>query len=318
MVFDGRIISGITVFVAVAEAGSYARASKQLGLSRSGVGKAIARLEERTGIKLFDRTSRAIKLTPDGRHFLDVVRPLLERLGQAAAPRDRSEIRGHLRVNCDAAFGTYLLVPALHSLVEQYPHLKVDLLIRDRIDNLLAEGLDVAVRFGEPEHLELDKRLLFRCRVVTCASADYVERHGMPDRPLRLLEDHRCIRLIDDVTGKPHVWTFMRSDGEQQNVAPDCNITVNDAPALIAGIESGFGIGRALDFMVEAALRDGRLVEILPEWNHLRWPAYIYTPIRAHPSAALEVFSAFIVSQRFDEAGPGADKFSAETSNAGP
>jgi DNA-binding transcriptional LysR family regulator len=302
VVFDGRIISGISVFVAVAEAGNYARASKQLGLSRSGVGKAVTRLEYRTGIRLFDRTTRAIKLTAEGREFLHAVEPLLERLGEVAAPRDQGEIRGHLRVNCDAAFGTYLLIPALPGLVDQHPHLKIDLFVRDKIESLATDGIDVAVRFGELDYRDLEKKLLFKSRVITCASRDYIRRHGMPTTPEELHAKHRCIRLIDGLTGKPHVWTFVNRAGERCEISPDCNITLNDAPSLMAGIRSGYGIGRALDFMVREALQTKELVEVLPEWNEFYWPAYIYTPAQAHLSAAVQVFTTFVLSHSFEQA----------------
>ena len=300
--FDGRIISGITVFVAVAEAGSYARAAERVALTRSGIGKAIARLEERTGKKLFDRTSRAIKLTDEGRAFLDEVVPLLEKLNQAAAPSRPEEIRGRLRISADSAFGTFLLMPVLPELIERYPRLKVDLVIRDRVDNLLAEGIDVAARFGEPDYPGTCKQPIFEKRIVTCASRTYVDRHGVPATPEALLDGHNCIRLIDDVTGKPHSWNFLKADGTEQSITPDCNVTVNDAPTLIAAVLSDFGIGRLLDFMVEEHIRAGRLVEVLPEWNRRRWPAYLYAPARSHCSPGVQAFKDFVLSQSFDRA----------------
>ena len=300
LLFDGRIISGITVFVSVAEAGNYARAAANLGLSRSGVGKAIARLEERTGMHLFDRSTRAIKLTDEGRAFLGEVTPLLDRLGRAAAPSMANEIRGHLRVSTDAAFGTYLLVPALPGLIKRHPKLKLDILVRDRIDNLLLEGVDVAIRFGEPEFRDLDKRLLFESRIVTCASSSYISRHGKPSLPEEMLEGHNCIRLMDDVTGKPHACNYVNKAGERREIAPDCNVILNDAPSVMSGLLSGFGIVRALDFMVEDDLRSGRVVEILPEWNNMKWPAYLYTPARSHLSAGLEAFVSFMLAHAFD------------------
>ncbi len=299
MTFDGRIISGITVFVGVAEAGNYARAATHLGLSRSGVGKAIARLEERTGLRLFDRTSRAIKLTDEGRAFLSEVSPLLDRLGQAAAPPDRTAVRGHLRVSADAAFGTYLLMPALAQLLKVHPKLRVDVLIRDRIDNMLLEGIDVAMRFGEPEFRDLDKMSLLKSRVVTCASADYVERHDLPSSPGDILNGHTCIRLLDDVTGKPLNWNFQTDAGEWYKIAPDCNLVVNDARSLMAGLHAGVGIVRALDFMVEEDIRHGRVVEILPQWNRTLWPAYLYMRARTHRTAGLVAFLDFAKSFPF-------------------
>jgi DNA-binding transcriptional LysR family regulator len=294
MLFDGRIISGVTLFVAVARAGSYTRASEHVGLSRSGVAKAIARLEDRMSRRLFDRTSRALKLTDEGRAFLEELTPILHDLNDLVLPTEPSEVRGRLRVTADAAFGSFLLVPALSRLVEAYPKLKIDLLVRDRVDNLLTEGVDVAVRFGEPDAKGLDKSLVLRSRIVTCASRAYVERRGYPQTPQDILDGHRCVRLLDDVTAKPHNWTFVHRNGDHQEISPDCNVTVNDAPSVLTAARSGFGVVRALDFTVEEHLRTGELVEVMPEWNHRMWPAYLYTPSNAHASQGLRAFKDFI------------------------
>jgi len=301
--FDGRIISGITVFVAVARSGSYARAAEHVRLSRSGIGKAIARLEYRTGLRLFDRTSRALKLTAEGRAFLEEVEPLLDRLGNAAAPLQPNKVRGHLRVSTDAAFGTFLLMPVLPRLFEQHPALKLDVLIRDRIDNPIVEGVDVALRFGEPMFPDLHKRLVLHSRVVTCATPAYLQRRGIPMHPGDLHAGHTCIRLLDDVTAKPHSWIFVNKSGDRREVIPDGNLMVNDAPALLAGIDSGFGMGRMLEFIVADELRTGRLVEVLSDWNWRLWPAYLYTPASSHPSAGLEAFTRFVLSQPFSDPG---------------
>ncbi|MBP2302665.1 LysR family transcriptional regulator [Azospirillum picis] len=299
MVFDGRIIGGITVFVAVAKAGSYARAADQVGLSRSGVGKAIARLEERTGMRLFDRTSRALKLTDQGRGFLEEVTPLLERLGAIAMPDTTEGVRGRLRVSTDAAFGPFLLVPALPDLMAAHPQLRIDLLVRDRIDNLLVEGVDVAIRFGEPDARGLDKRAILQSRVVTCATPAYLEAHGVPATPESIVDHHNCIRLFDDLTGKPHSWDFQNGSGDVRSVAPDCGLVVNDAPLLVAAALNHIGIVRLLDFVAEEHLRDGRLVEVLPDWNRRMWPAYLYTPETAYPSPAIQAFEQFVFTRDF-------------------
>ncbi|WP_315764900.1 LysR family transcriptional regulator [Sphingomonas sp. Y38-1Y] len=294
MLFDGRIIAGITVFVAVARTGSYARASEQLGLSRSGVGKAIGRLEERTGLRLFDRNARALKLTDQGRTFLEEASPMLEALGRIATPATPDEVRGRLRISTDGAFGPDVLIPILPDFLAEHPRVKLDVLVRDRIDNLLSDGFDVALRFGEPDARGLDKRLLLQSRVLTCASPGYIDRHGMPERPEDIAQHHRCVRLIDDVTGRPHVWNFINAAGEAHTIAPDCGLTVNDAGSLVAAARCDHGIVRLLDVVAEAHLRSGELVEILPEWNCLRWPAYLYTPNEVHRSPALEAFMAFV------------------------
>lgn len=296
MLFDGRIIAGITVFVAVARAESYGRAAEQLGLSRSGVGKAISRLEERTGIRLFDRTSRALKLTDEGRTLLDDVTPVLAELGRIATPSRPDRIKGRIRLSTDAALGPYLLIPLLPQFMAQHPQVQVDVLVRDRIDNLLAEGFDLAIRFGEPEARDLDKQPLLHSRVITCASAGYIEAHGTPRTPSDVLEGHSCVRMFDDATGKPHLWNFVNEQGEQHVLAPNCGLTLNDAPSLVAAALNHFGIVRLLDFVAADHLRAGRLVEVLPEWNHRQWPAYIYAPAHAHQSHAIAAFRQFIRS----------------------
>jgi DNA-binding transcriptional LysR family regulator len=297
VLFDGRIISGITVFVAVARTGSYARAGERLGLSRSGIGKAIGRLEERTGLRLFDRNARALKLTDQGRVFLDEATPLLESLGRIAMASTPADIRGRLRVSTDGALGPYLLIPLIPEFLAEHPRVKVDVLVRDRVDNLLLEGVDVAIRFGEPESRTLDKQLLFHSRVVTCASPAYIAAFGMPTSPLDLLEDHRCIRMLDEMTGKPHVWDFVSVTGERQPIASDCSLTLNDAPSLVAAALSNYGIVRLLDLVAEEHLRAGRLVEVLPAWNNLSWPGFFYTPVDGHRSLAVDAFKQFVLSR---------------------
>ena len=294
--FDGRMIAGITVFVAVAQTGSYAGAAERMGLTRSGVGKAVARLEHRTGKRLFDRTSRALKLTDEGRAFADEVVPLLERLHVAAAPSRPDEIRGRLRVSSDSAFGAFLLAPSLPRLVERHPKLKVDLVIRDRVDNLLGEGFDVAVRFGEPEHPGLIKQRVMESRVVTCASRAYLSRRDAPTTPHALLGGHVCVNLIDDASRKPDGWDFLRANGAEHTIAPDCNVTINDASSLLSAARAGFGVVRLLDFMVEEDLRSGALVEILPDWNERRRHAYVYAPAQSHASPSLIAFTEFVGS----------------------
>ncbi|WP_167535137.1 LysR family transcriptional regulator [Caulobacter segnis] len=295
------MIGGITVFVAVAQTGSYAGAAERMGLTRSGVGKAVARLEHRMGRRLFDRTSRALKLTDEGRAFVDEVVPLLERLHVAAAPSRPDEIRGRLRVSSDSAFGAFLLAPSLPQLVARHPRLKVDLVIRDRVDNLLADGFDVAVRFGEPEHPGLVKQPVLESRLITCASRIYLSGRDAPTSPQALLGGHVCVNMIDDASRRPHGWDFLRADGAEHTIAPDCNVTINDASSLLSAARAGFGVVRLLDFMVEAELRSGTLVEILPEWNERRRRAYVYAPAQSHASPSLIAFTEFVRSMARDK-----------------
>jgi DNA-binding transcriptional LysR family regulator len=296
MSFDGRLLGGISALAAVVEAGSFVRAADSLGLTQSGVSRAVARLEARLGVRLFDRTPRAITLTEDGRRFYEGVMPHLTGIAERAAEASggATAVRGRLRVNTDAAFGHDVLAPRLAGFLARYPELELDLLVRDRIGDLVAEGLDVAVRFGEPEPSGLNSRLLLETRVLTCAAPEYVERHGRPRHPDDLVRDgHECVLVRDAATGRPFGWEFRRK-AEVLAVPVRGRLTVNDSGSLIGAMLGGQGIGQPLEFSVRRLLEDGRLVRLLPDWADERFPVYAYHRSRGLPSARVRAFLDFV------------------------
>src|SRR5690349_6113185 len=148
MAFDGRLLPGIGVLAQVIETGSFARAGEALGLTPSGVSRAVARLEARLGVRLFDRNPRAVRLTEEGRRFHARVAPLLAELEDAAgdASATAGTVRGRLRINADPWFARLVLAPRLPDFFRRYPDLSLDLIVRDTPGDLVAEGMDVAVR----------------------------------------------------------------------------------------------------------------------------------------------------------------------------
>jgi DNA-binding MarR family transcriptional regulator len=182
--FDSRLLAGIGVLSAVVESGSFIRAGEAVGLTPSGVSRAVARLEARVGVRLFDRTPRAVTLTDEGRRFHAQVMPLLAGLEDAAseAAGAVSSVRGRLRVNLDPWVARLVLAPALPGFLEKHPALSIELVVRDTLGELIAEGFDAAVRFGEPGLSGLVARKLLETRILTCAAPGYLARHGAPDR----------------------------------------------------------------------------------------------------------------------------------------
>jgi DNA-binding transcriptional LysR family regulator len=172
MAFDGRLLGGIGVLAAVVETGNFVRAAEALGLTQSGISRAVARLESRVGVRLLDRTPRAVSLTDEGRRFHAQAAPLLAELEEAAAEAARSAhaVRGRLRVNVDPWFARLVLAPRLSVLLAAHPELSLELVVRDTLGDLVSEGFDVAVRFGEPEPSGLIARKLLETRVFTCAA----------------------------------------------------------------------------------------------------------------------------------------------------
>src|SRR5207244_11417187 len=204
MALDGRLLSNVGVLAAVVEGGTFARAAEALGLTPSGGRPAIARLEARIGVRLLDRTTRSLHLTDEGRLLYSNINPLVLGIEDAVtrAAGSSGSVRGRLRVNTDAFTSRLLLSPHLRRFLEAYPELSLELIARDQLGDLVAEGFDVAVRFGEPPSSSLVARKLLDTRIVTVATPGYLKRHGRPKKPADLA-NHACIRVRDPVTGQP-------------------------------------------------------------------------------------------------------------------
>jgi DNA-binding transcriptional LysR family regulator len=188
MTFDSRLLNGIEVLAAVVEAGSFVRAAESLGLTQSGVSRAVARLETRVGVRLFDRTARAIALTEEGRSFYQQVKPHLSSIEDAAIQAGGSAVavRGRLRINVDPFFARLVLAPHVGKFLATHPQLSLEILGRDRLGDLVADGFDAALRFGEPEPSSLVARRLLETRVLTCAAPAYLAERGRPAHPREL------------------------------------------------------------------------------------------------------------------------------------
>jgi len=208
---DGRLLTGVTVLDAVIESGGFSRAGDALGISPSGVSHAIARLEARLGVRLLDRTTRAISLTDEGRRFYERVRPSLDEIEEAAidASGAAAKVRGRLRINIDPLFSRLVLAGHLGHFLQQHPELGLETITREHIGDLVADGVDVAVRFGEPQGSSLISRRLADIRVLTVATPEYLKRHGRPTIP-QDLSKHACIDFRDPQTGRPYDWEFHR------------------------------------------------------------------------------------------------------------
>src|SRR6202042_2040283 len=194
MAFDGKLLSGVTVLIAVVEAGTIARAAEALGLSPSGVSRALSRLEQRVGARLLARTTRSLSLTDEGRRFYEQVGPHLSGIEEAAieASGSAAKVRGRLRVNVDPFFSRVVLARHLAAFLTRYPELSLELIMRDSVGDLVADGFDLALRFGEPPVGSFVARKLIETRVLTVASPAYIKIHGRPRHP-KDVEEAVCI-----------------------------------------------------------------------------------------------------------------------------
>ncbi|KGI78263.1 LysR family transcriptional regulator [Oleiagrimonas soli] len=295
MSFDGRILSGMTVLAAVVEAGSFSRAGELLGMSASGVSRSISRLEERLGVRLVDRTTRALHLTSEGAGLYERAVQHLEGIAEAAnyVSGASETVRGTLRVGLNPIFAQHILAPKLPLLRERYPDLELIVLQQADVGDLVTEGIDVAVRFGPQPPSTMTSRLLLETRVLTVASPEYLARYGRPKRPEKLV-DHDCIQYIDPRNNKPFSWEFHRGR-KILPVKTRGHLTTTDVDVMVQACVSGAGIAQPLALSVDHLIASGALVELFPEWPDETYPLYAARPSRRLPPAAVEAFLGFCV-----------------------
>lgn len=296
MGFDGRLVGGMAVLSAVVDGGSFVQAAESLDMTPSGVSRAIARLEKRLGIRLFDRTTRSVTLTDEGRRLYQEIAPLLASLEQAAdgAAGSARSVRGRLRVNIDPYFSRLILGPALDRFMSSYPELQLDLFSSNQLGDLVADGVDLSLRFGHPASSSLVARKLLETRVVTVAAPAYLQRHGRPRTPSELDSgQHARIEFRDPESGRPFAWEFHRG-AERITLTSKGRLTVNDAGTLYSVCEAGHAIAQVFELGVERALQEGRLVELFPDWRDELFPLYALYPSRHLPPAKVVAFLEFV------------------------
>ncbi len=256
------------VFAAAVEHGGFAAAAEPLGLTPSGVSKAISRLEARLGVRLLERTTRRIALTPEGALYVEAAQRILAEIDEAEATvvEGRGRPQGRLRVNSGVAFAVHQLAGALFEFHTSYPEVSLDLQVTDRIVDLAAEGADIGIRTGPVWDERLVARRFGEIRRVICASPAYLAASGIP-RSANELAHHACINMLSS----PHLslWPFRGPGSTVELVETRGPLNVDNAQAALAlGLE-GLGLIRLGDFLVSTAVREGRLVPVLADVHHV-------------------------------------------------
>jgi DNA-binding transcriptional LysR family regulator len=293
MSFDGRLLAGMSVLAAVVETGSFTRAGEVLGLSASGVSRSISRLEARIGVRLLDRTTRALHLTGEGARLYELAAPHLSGIEDAANVVSGAAVtvRGTLRVSLNQVFARNVLAPRLGEFTERYPDLALTVVQLPDAGDLVAEGIDAAVRFGPQPGSSMSSRLLLETRVLTVASPVYIKKYGRPTMPGKLV-GHDCIQYIDPQQGKPYRWEFHRGK-EILPVETTGRLTLTDADMMVEACVAGAGLAQVLALGVQHLLESGALVELFPDWPGETFPLYAIRPSRRLPPAAVEAFLEF-------------------------
>jgi DNA-binding transcriptional LysR family regulator len=282
-------LDALTVFVAVADQQSFAEAARQLSRSSVSVTRAVAALEERLQIRLFNRTTRSVALTDAGARYLESCRRLLATYDELEAVNLGERIRPHgwINVTAPTMFGQLHVLPVVQSFLAQYPQVDIRMLLLDRVVSLVDEGLDLGVRIGQLPDSSLRAIHVGQVRRVVCATPQYISCHGVPATP-RDLRNHAIVACTA-VTPIPDRWSFYRPSG-LISVAVTPRLVVNTTAAAVDAALDGLGFTCILSYQAEPHAVDGRLHTVLVECEPPPAPIHLVHPEGRHLPGKVRLF----------------------------
>jgi DNA-binding transcriptional LysR family regulator len=290
-------LGSLNAFVRAAETRSFTGAGRQLGVSSSAVGKAIARLEDRLGVRLFHRSTRTVTLTPEGALFLERCRRIFSEIEAAELEiaQTLGAPRGKLCVSLPLV--GVLMMPALSAFMRAYPEIELELDFSDRIVDIIDEGFDVVLRAGEVNDSRLMSRMVGRFRLVLVGSPEYFADRGIPRKP-EDLKLHACLHHRYATSGKLERWPLRRGRKDIEISLP-MTAVANTIEPLIHMVEQGLGIACLPDLAIRRQLDEGRLVAVLGEHTDHSGPFRLLWPSSRYVSPKLRVFVDFMAQNLF-------------------
>lgn len=293
-------LGDFTVFVQVAETRSFAETGRLMGVSASAVGKRMARLEERLGVRLFHRSTRSITLTAEGSMFLARCRRVLAEIQDAELELSQSAQapRGRLKVSLPLVGSLFL--PLMADFMQAHPDIDLHLDLTDRVVNVIEEGFDAVLRTGEPSDSGLSSRRLGAFPMLLVASPQYLAREGVPQRPADLA-GHACLHYCFTNTGKLEAWP-LRWPADEPEITLPTSMICNTIEARVCFAERGLGIACLPEFAARDGLAKGSLRRVLEEHTEVRLTTFrILWPSGKYPSPKLRAFIDFLAERVFVE-----------------
>ncbi|MEO7068055.1 MAG: LysR family transcriptional regulator [Rhodanobacter sp.] len=285
--------SAISTFVRVVEAKSFAGAAAQLGMTPSGVSRAVSRLETQLGARLLFRSTRSLRLTDDGSVFHARCKEILDDLADATEALNYSNRKptGKLRVGISLSVGRAAVIPRLTEFEQRYPDIRLELSMSDTPVDLNGEGLDCAIRVGQLEDSSLIARKIGYLHNVVLASPEYLRRYGAPTT-IEDLKNHRCINYVWP-NGRPRQWQFDTPSGPAL-VDIDAHMLINDAESVLQAVAAGLGITQAPRMLAACLLEKGLLELVLTDTKSTGKPVWIVYPQKKHLSARVQAFIEWV------------------------
>lgn len=295
-------------FARVVEAGNFTRAADSLDMPNTSLSKLVQELEAHLGVRLLQRTTRRVTVTPEGRAYYEKTARILQDLDDVDTSLDlaRSKPRGQLRIDIGGSTAREVLIPALPDFLARYPDIRIDLGVSDRAVDLIGDNVDCVIRGGPLDNSSLVARSLGTAPMVTCATPAYLKLFGTPAYPDELKNGHRLVSYVSSQNGRAMPFRFQRA-GEKTEIKLEHRVGVNESNAHLAAALAGLGVIQTFYYAAAPALADGSLVEILQPWRPAPYPFHVVYPQNRHLTHRLRVFIDWLVAwfpARLDSAPP--------------
>ncbi|MFR0693178.1 LysR family transcriptional regulator [Enterobacterales bacterium AE_CKDN230030158-1A_HGKHYDSX7] len=289
-------LQAIRAFARVVEAGNFTRAADSLDMPNATLSKLVQELEAHLGVRLLQRTTRRVTVTPEGQDYYAKATRLLRDLEDIDSSFNlvRSKPRGHLRIDVGGSTARDVLIPLLPDFLARYPDIRLDLGVSDRSVDLISDKVDCVIRGGPLDNSSLVARSLGQAEMLTCASPEYLRHNGVPAYPEELRNGHRLVSYLSPQNGRAVPFRFER-DGERSELKLEQRVGVNESNAHLAACVAGLGIIQTFTYAARSALRDGTLVEILQPWRPAPYPFHVVYPQNRHITQRLRVFIDWLV-----------------------
>ncbi len=291
-------LAGVAAFLSVAETLSFSRTAELLSMSRATVSAQVVELEKRLGIRLLQRSTRTVTLTEAGAAYVQAMSGVLPQVREAerAATSFQKDAVGRIRISSAPDLGPDHLVPAIAKFLELNPGISIELDLSLETVNLIDEKFDLAIRGTISVEPNVITRQLGTSPVVVCASPAYIERHGAPDHP-NALSSHSCLHFSKLRWGR--LWRFIR-DGVDAHVPIEPKLECNDGRSLLSAAVAGIGIALEPTFVVGPAIREGKLVRVLEDWEITTVPVHAVYPANRHIAVKVKTFVSFLAAHLAD------------------
>ncbi|ARP80027.1 LysR family transcriptional regulator [Bordetella genomosp. 8] len=286
----------IRAFARVVEAGNFTRAADSIDMPNATLSKLVQDLEAHLGVKLLQRTTRRVTVTPEGQDYYAKTARLLNDLEDVDASFNAAhgKPRGRLRIDVGGSTARDVLIPLLPDFIARYPEIRIELGVSDRSIDLIGDNVDCVIRGGVPNNATLVARPVGHAVMVTCASPAYLKQYGVPAYPLELQNGHRLVNYISTQNNRAVPFRF-RHNGEKTEIKGEHQVGVNESNAHLAACLAGLGIIQTFTYAAGPALRSGALVEILEKWRPPPYPFSVIYPQNRYVARRLRVFIDWLV-----------------------